>query len=591
MAELNLPPMAIWAVLVFAIGGVMYAWMSLGTRGGTSQPAVPAPGWLARRRARGGVQHPPGGAAIGYRSAFGRVSLSPREFALGGLVLGAPGSGKTTLAALLVQALATHERAGVILDPKPSRALAEAVASAGGIIWTLGGELAWDALPVDPTELANQLLEVEPVDGQMRVYRNAARLQALAIGQVLQRKGERPTLARVAALMQPGVLKGYPEAPTLSQTEWEGVRSFGTSLRILAQGAAGRSLSPHGDEVLQLERAIGEGQLVLFQLDSSRLPEETRQVGAWILRAMLRLLRHPSPCWLIADEFARLGWQGRHAVDLLALGREFGKPVVLLSQGPSDFRELGPHALDQVAQDAAWILAFRQGTRDSATAARLLGVRPTAERTTHGDGRESVRVVEKEHVPASTLEDLPAGNAWLRVPPIERRHARVEPVRVALPHLHGGDAIRDVVDQHLETVADAHLGMPAGDTYGTASVGDRGTQKETADASLSHRSEEAPPDKRIERYSERIGEHWVWRDRAPVNATTGYPRLKIDGRYQYVHIVWWEHVNGSRPKGDDGEVLTIDHTCEFGKRCVWPGCKRLLTREDNTEDRWERARS
>ena len=99
-----------------------------------------------------------------------------------------------------------------------------------------------------------------------------------------------------------------------------------------------------------------------------------------------------------------------------------------------------------------------------------------------------------------------------------------------------------------------------------------------------------PPEPRVERYSERIGEHWVWREGAPVNQTTGYPRLKIDGRYQYVHIVWWEHVNGPRPRGDDGELLTVDHTCKYGKRCVWPGCKRLLTRGGNSQDRWERER-
>ena len=80
-----------------------------------------------------------------------------------------------------------------------------------------------------------------------------------------------------------------------------------------------------------------------------------------------------------------------------------------------------------------------------------------------------------------------------------------------------------------------------------------------------------PPDARITKYSERIGEHWIWRDRAPVNVTTGYPRLKIAGKYEYVHIVWWEHVNGPRPVGEDGELLTIDHKCEFGKRCVAQG--------------------
>jgi hypothetical protein len=57
-----------------------------------------------------------------------------------------------------------------------------------------------------------------------------------------------------------------------------------------------------------------------------------------------------------------------------------------------------------------------------------------------------------------------------------------------------------------------------------------------------------------------------------------------------VHIVWWEHAHGPRPRGADGELLTVDHTCEFGKRCVWPGCTRRLPRGANTEARWERER-
>jgi hypothetical protein len=94
---------------------------------------------------------------------------------------------------------------------------------------------------------------------------------------------------------------------------------------------------------------------------------------------------------------------------------------------------------------------------------------------------------------------------------------------------------------------------------------------------LSHRCQtsEEPPDPRIARYSARIGEHWVWKQRTPSNG--GYPRLKIDGRYVYVHILWWEHVNGTVPIGDDGSKRTVDHMCGFGTRCVWPGCKGLLT--------------
>jgi phage terminase large subunit-like protein len=79
------------------------------------------------------------------------VALSPRELGLGGLILGTKGSGKTYAAAVLIEAMAWQEQACVILDPKPSRDLAEVVAGVGGIIWMLGGELAWDVLPQDPS--------------------------------------------------------------------------------------------------------------------------------------------------------------------------------------------------------------------------------------------------------------------------------------------------------------------------------------------------------------------------------------------------------------------------------------------------------
>ena len=97
-------------------------------------------------------------------------------------MLGGPGSGKTTAAAVLIEALAWQGRACVVLDPKPSRALAEVVAGVGGTIWSIGGDRQWDALPADPSELANQLVEVLPVDARTKVYRDAARLWVLVAG-------------------------------------------------------------------------------------------------------------------------------------------------------------------------------------------------------------------------------------------------------------------------------------------------------------------------------------------------------------------------------------------------------------------------
>jgi hypothetical protein len=37
------------------------------------------------------------------------------------------------------------------------------VACVAGTIWTIGGDRQWDALPADPSELANELVEIPPV--------------------------------------------------------------------------------------------------------------------------------------------------------------------------------------------------------------------------------------------------------------------------------------------------------------------------------------------------------------------------------------------------------------------------------------------
>ena len=99
--------------------------------------------------------------------------------------------GKPTPAAVLVEALAWQGSACVLLDPKPSRDLAAVVTGVGGTIWTLGGVLRWDAPPSDPSELANQLVEVLPVDARTKVYRDVARLwvQCSAVSRRYRRQG------------------------------------------------------------------------------------------------------------------------------------------------------------------------------------------------------------------------------------------------------------------------------------------------------------------------------------------------------------------------------------------------------------------
>lgn len=579
------------SLAVLVIGGLMYAAMSVSTRSAHASTtiAVRRPGWIARKRARGGIRQPKEGAAIGYTSALRTVGLSPRELALGGLVLGAPGSGKTTALAVLIEALAWQGIPCVVLDPKPSRALAEVVAGVDGTIWTIGGERQWDALPADPSELANQLVEVLPVDGRTKVYRDAARLWVLVAGQALQRQREQPTVARMAALCRPGglatLLKSQSthmaDLPRLSQTEMDGVLSMGTSLSILSRGVAGRSLRRPGivDNVhsyLRLEDSIAAGKIVLLQMAAGPYPEETRMLGAWALRCMLRLLRLPVPCVLICDEFARLGVQGRAALELLALGREFGKPVILSTQGPSDLGELGPHALDQAAQDAAWLLAFRQGTRDSATASRLLGVRWAEERSwsTGRETRENVRIVEQAYVSASALEDLDAGSAQLRVPNVDGRRTRVEPVRVALPSL-VGQGKPEKAGKPIQW-EESHL--PALPSFTPEPSESAGGADVSPPIAASKDLDRARVLRRLEREGEWDGECRLWPEGAC--NSQNYPKVSVGGSVVTVYKWLWERENGPVPKG-----WTLDHVCHTeakargecagGKTCKHRRCCEL----------------
>src|SRR5438132_4636469 len=101
--------LTLWSLAVLVIGGLMYAAMSMSTRSlPSSSPAlaIRRPGWIARRRARGGIRHRSDRIGVGYKSAVGAVHLTLAELAGHGLAGGGPKSGKTTFLQLLVQASA-----------------------------------------------------------------------------------------------------------------------------------------------------------------------------------------------------------------------------------------------------------------------------------------------------------------------------------------------------------------------------------------------------------------------------------------------------------------------------------------------------
>ena len=109
-------------LVVAALAGVTL--LVLHVQGGSSARTraivVRRPGWIARRRARGGIAHRPDRVGVGYRSAFGSVHISLAELNHQGYVGGATGSGKTTFLRGLIQGFpGPGHRAGLQGRPGP----------------------------------------------------------------------------------------------------------------------------------------------------------------------------------------------------------------------------------------------------------------------------------------------------------------------------------------------------------------------------------------------------------------------------------------------------------------------------------------
>src|SRR5215210_2975595 len=289
----------VWSLVVFVIGGAMYAVMSLSTRSAPSgATGVRRPGWIARRRARGGIAHRDDRVGVGYRSAVGAVHLSARELAHHGALFGGPGSGKTTFLQLLVEASA-GVRPVVVVDPKGSPALAETVRAHGGQVWTIDGKLPADLLDPRPWQVPDLLLEAEDYSADARAYRDAAHQRALWAAWGVALQGAPMDLASVRRLLDGETLMRTLEphrnrdpriADWLHRLEHQrggiedsGARGLDRSLGTLLDSVAMRGSLRACPEALRLDDVLATNGLVLFSLDSAEYPHATRKVASWIL--------------------------------------------------------------------------------------------------------------------------------------------------------------------------------------------------------------------------------------------------------------------------------------------------------------------
>jgi hypothetical protein len=646
LASMQWNGLPVATLVVLAIGAGMYLAMSIGTRGAprTSVPAMRAPGWIARRRARRGIGHPRGRVGVGYRSAVGAVHLTERELAHHGVLFGGPGSGKTTFLQLLVEASAGRQPV-IIVDPKGSPALADTVRSNGGLVWTLDGKLPADLLDPRPWQVPDLLLEAEDYSAEARVFRDAAHQRALWAAWALALRGEPMDLRRLRTLLERQALLAALEpfrrtdarvadwTERLSRrdgVEDSGARDLERSLGTLLDGVAMRGSLSSGPDAVRLEDALETGSLVLFSLDVADYPHATRKIAAWVLLAMGRLARqlpsmnirtdrgglfgdvvqverstpNDSPrALLLVDEVGALGYQARHLRGLVGRARESGLAVVLATQGPSDLEAVDRALLPQVLQDTAWQLAFRQGSpHDAERLQALFGQAWVEDATRWSDGRTSSRLTERPRVSTDEwMNSLQPGDAWLRVAPVDRGW-RQHRVRVAMPTR---KVLSESASESVSEIKPPHsgphfpkpvAGAPGGPSRGGLPAGSGVRQPLPA----------PPPDcpqellKRVgadilakvdERWAStrrELGPCLVWREGEPTLLEGTYgriydPTLK---RSDAAHLVVWRRCYPDKPipKG-----MTVDHLCHV-TLCQRPDhLQGPVTRAENTRRRHART--
>lgn len=432
---------------------------------------IDVPRWVADRAQRG-VLAPPDGWAIGYRRDGRPVSVSDAEARHHTLICGTPGSGKTTVLRQILEGVARRCPV-VVVDCKASTNLREAVeAIPGSVVWTLGGDVRWDALRGDPTSLANKLLAAESYTAPAAIYRAAAERYIQWVATVLDLSGAPRDPAFIKDHLPPPALRrlirqawarqGVGAPPKLQEivqslsdmgrAEEEGVSGFVARFGSYVEGEAGRSLGT-GPDALVLEDAIRQGRTVLFSLNAAEYGHAAAKTGAWILLDLIRVAGRLQAerwgdrrqCYVLIDEFSGLKEEGRHVVSVLARGREAGFGCVLATQGLADLRAAGPTVEQQAVQNTAIKILLRQGSaEDSDRWARHLGQFEREELSRQVDdrgasaGRHYVRWRSDFYVSPDELRVLGTGEAVVAVAPLGRSSRRLDWVRVAQPQSHQG---------------------------------------------------------------------------------------------------------------------------------------------------------
>lgn len=385
------------------------------------------------------------------------VPIGRLNFGVVALLIGGPGTGKTTTAIRMLWAAAEAEPTCSILiaDPKLDRALranAEAIAKKHGMrFWEWTKET-----PLDPLasvsghdserviDVVERLMAIATWEGNAEFYaavtrtawQRAARF-VLAGGQPLTLRAMADALTEVGAkrLLIAVRATGNTEAhdeffawiEAQSPTKWAALDGIRARLESLANSGPGLKLAAQEQGGASLEELLSAPTVAYLPLDSNRWPAAGKEMAQLLAVALMqdagavaeqgRLVR------LFVDELAAVPAERLDA--LLQRGRSAGFDVYLATQTLAGIGAVNAALTSQITGTLTYAIAHRSlgqsegGEDDAERIGRMAGTRIEQERTTqvHGGpvaiptGAGSVRQVDSYIVHPNTIRSLGRGHA------------------------------------------------------------------------------------------------------------------------------------------------------------------------------------
>lgn len=382
-----------------------------------------------------------------------------------GLVVGAPGSGKTVTMSALADAYVRRGVPVVAIDPKGDRSLSKALEVAAAhtgrpfLEWSPEGPSAYNPVAAgDASEIADKLIAGEAFT-EPHYMRQAQRYLGFCVRALQEQGAGPPSLRQIATHMDPARLElladHCPEAlraeldvylGSLSARQRSDLGGVRDRLAVLAESTLGRWLEP-GDSSPTIDLAAGwqAGAVTYFRLDSDRYPLAAEMLGASIVSDLVsltgRLQGSPTLGLVMIDEFSALGAQ--QIARILSRSRSAGISVLVGTQGLADLgmaagADSDPDALTrQVLSQLDFLVAHRQSEPQAAELlAEMAGTRArwTTTRMVAGIGsaayEQGTRTRDREFVKhPDEFKRLGVGEAIVIEPasPREAEHVHVWP--------------------------------------------------------------------------------------------------------------------------------------------------------------------